>query len=290
MLSSLEKRIAVAVVVTALLLVAGGVAAFLNRDRIEAWLTGDEVVAAQRSATTAELPVGLEDDPTRSACGSWTAVRCAWSDGSPEEAARLMVGVLGDAGLDTGDVACGDHPEIPDSVAAAGDAVCVAQVPVAGEHLWVVTTDRTPVGHVPLGRTAAWAVWDESAMSLPMLELLQPDWVSDLPETYETPPAEEIAAVLPDRFVPLLDGPCRSESADRCSNWEGPVDLADLGDDPVPALVIEFTDAGYFVVAADLDWTPDGVRAHRWLQAPPSGVSVAVRVQDGVLVGQVFSY
>lgn len=96
--------------------------------------------------------------------------------------------------------------------------------------------------------------------------------------------------MLPDRFVPLLGGPCRSASASRCYDWAGPVDLADLGEDPIPALVAELTDAGYFVVAADLDWSPDGVRAHRWLEAPPSGVTVLVRVQDGVVVGQVFSY
>lgn len=288
-LSRLERGVLIAVVVAGVLVLAGGVWAVVNRDRITVWLTGDEVVAAQRLAMTAELPAGLEDDPTRSACEPWTALRCAWSDADPEEAARLMAGVLEAGGLEAGQVECGELSVVPDAIVAA-DAVCAARFDVAGEHIWVVTTDRTPIGHVPLSRTAAWVVWDESAMSWSMMDRLQGEWAWAITETYEAPTPQEVTEALPERFVPVIEGPCRSESAGVCFDWEGPVDLSDLGPDPVEALVVELTAAGYFVDAADVDWA-EGVRAHRFLFATaPGGLSVSVRMVDGVAVGQVFTY
>lgn len=288
-LSRIERGVLIAVVVAGVLVLAGGVWGVVNRDRITVWLTGDEVAAAQRLAMTAELPMGLEDDPTRSACEPWSALRCAWSDQAPEEAARLVVDVLEGGGLEAGDIVCDGLADVPDSVLAA-DAVCAARFAVAGEELWVVTTDRTPIGHVPLSRTAAWVVWDELPMSAPMMERLQGEWAWDLTEAYVAPSGQEVAEVLPDRFAPLIEGPCRSEAAGVCFDWEGPVDLSDLGPEPVEALVAELTDAGYFVDVAAVDWS-EGVRAHRFLHAAaPGGLSVLVRMVDGAAVGQVFTY
>lgn len=289
----LERRLLLAVVVAGVLLLAAAVWVFVNKDRVEVWLTGDEVVAGQRTATTVPLPEGLEDDPTRSACEPWTALRCAWSDDDPEAAAVLMAGALADAGLDVGDVVCSlddQGPVVPDSIVAA-DAVCAAPVQVALDRMWVVSTDRTPDGHVPLGRTAVWVVWDENALSSPMYERVQAEWGWRVTDRYAAPTAEDIAGVVPERFAALLDEPCRSESVDGCSDWEGPIDLSDLGSEPVQALVLELTDAGYFVDGADPEMSGGVVGAHRFLRAgSPEGLSLVIRMIDGELRGQLFTY
>lgn len=289
-LSRLERCIVVGVVASGVVVLVAGVAAFLIRDRIEVWLTGDEVAAAQRTAMTVELPAALEDDPTRSACSIWTALRCAWSVAPPQEAAQLMVDALAGAGLGPGDVVCGDPTAMPDALVAA-DAVCVAEVAVAGERLWVVATDRTPVGEVPLGRTATWVTWDESAMSWPMVERLQGEWDGLSVESYPPLTPAEVADALPERLVAVLDGTCRGYTSDVCSEWTGPVDISDLGDDPVAALVAELTAAGYFVDAADPDWSSEGVRAHRFVDGTTRrGVSVSVHMEDGVPVARAFAH
>lgn len=284
-LSRLERRIVVGVVLAGVLLLAGAIWAVLNRERVEVWLTGDEVAAAHRAAMTTPLPAGLEDDPTLSACQTWMAVRCAWSDETPEAAARLLSDALTDAGLDVGAVVCGDQLAL-ESIGSP-DAVCAAAVPVARERLWVVTTDRTPEGAVPLTRTAAWLVWDEDRLSWPMIERINQEWFGTAPPTIPEPPSpQEVAQELPGRLVPLIDGECLPGGG-VCTAWTGPVDLSDLGDDPVAGLVAELTRAGYFVDAAEPE-RPD-VQAHRFFDAGSrQGLTVSVREVDGEIVAEVF--
>lgn len=281
-----------AVVVAGVLVLAAGVWAFVERDRIEVWLVGDEVAAAQRSVVSVALSAPLEDDPTRSACDPWTALRCAWSDATPQVATQAMVGALADAGLDVGDVVCEAEgaPPVTDLVDAP-DAVCIATVAVAREELWVVSTDRTPYGHVPLGRTAVWVTWDEGGLSDAMYERLAQEWGWVATDVYVAPTADAVVHLLPDRFLPLLEGPCRTESADGCYDWEGPIDLDDLGPDPVPALVAELTAAGFFVEHAETDPARLGATGRRFLEAnAPEGMTIAVRTVDGELRAQVFTY
>jgi len=288
-LSRLERWILVSVVLAGVLVLATGVWAVVNRDRVTVWLTGDEVAAAQRVAMTAALPSGLEDDPTRSACATWSALRCAWSDASPAEAVQLMADVLAAAGVDVGAVACDDRPDLPEGLALRG-AACVAEVPVAGETMWVIAMDRTPEGGVPLGRTAAWATWDELAMSTPMVERLQREWGWADPMAWSPLSATDVAAVVPSRLAPVLEEPCRTEGPDGCYDWIGPVDLADLGDDPVPALVAELVSAGYFVDAADADPSGIAVRAHRFVDTDTGrGLWLTVTVDGDVPTAQVFT-
>ncbi len=291
--SRLERSVLAGVVVAGVLVLAAGIWALVNQDRIEVWLTGEELVAAQRTAVSVDLPAQLEHDPTRSACDSWTALRCAWSDEAPQSAVELMSGALADAGLDVGDVVCAEEASgsIVTDVLVAEDPVCAAPVDVARDRLWVVATDRTPRGHVPLGRTAVWVTWDESGLSAPMYERLSREWDFVATEEYVAPNADDVAHLLPDRFLPLLEGPCRTESADGCSDWEGPIDLGDLGADPVPALVAELTAAGFFVDGADTDPGEQSVGAHRFLREDaPEGMTVTVRTIDGEFRGQVFTY
>lgn len=285
-LSRLERRIVVGVVVAGVLVLAGTVLAVVKRAELKVWFVGDEVAAAHRTAVEVDLPAVLADDPTRSACQPLGALRCAWAQVPPRDAAEAFAQTLRDAGLDVAPVVCDETlPKILNQHVPR----CGAEIAVAGERMWLLATDRTPFGQVPLGRTAAWLSWDELAMSVPMTRRLQREWVWD--SRTELLTRTEVEALLPERLRPILDATCRREGPNGCLDWEGPIDVSDLGVDAVPALVAELTEAGFFVDVAHPDWSSIGAQGHRFA-APNSGlgITVTIRIADGIVVGQAFTY
>ena len=287
MLSRVERATFVAVVLVGVLVLTAMVVAALRWQHVKAWLDAPEAIAAFRAVRAADLPPELEPDATLSACDLSAPVRCAWTDLAPEEAVEALAAAVEGAGLTVGEIRC-DEASLP-LLAGGGTPVCAAAVTLSGARMWLLATDVTPVGQVPLGRTAAWLSWDEPAMSVPMARRLQREWVWD--GRTEPLTRTELDALLPERLRPILDATCRGWDANGCRTWEGPIDVSDLGDDGVPALVAELTEAGFFVDLADPDWSSARVKGHRYA-APASrlGITVHIRIADGIVVGTAFTY
>ncbi len=238
------RRVVVGIVVAAVLLVAGGVVVALHWADVRAWADAPAVLDAHRTALAVPMPAGIDDDPTLGACDMLDTVRCGVTAEPPRDAVEAFAGALRDGGLDVDDVVC-DDADMPMRV-LGGAAACGAAARLPGATLWVLATDRTPVGGVPFGRTAVWAGWDTASMSGPLLERL----AAELPVVVGRPiTAEEARALLPERLAATVGTGCRPDDA-TCLAWDAPLDATGLGDDPAATLVRELVDAGLFPATA----------------------------------------
>lgn len=289
MLSRLERRLLAGAVVVALLLVVGAVVVVVRWPHVKAWLDAPEVLRVNAAVLAIDLPG--EDDPTRTAAAWIGATRAAWSDLAPREAATRAAAALAERDVDVEPVLC-DDPALP-AAPLGGTVACGARVGVHDEELWVLATDRTPRGGVPLGRTVLWFAWDGTDMSMPLAERLlaeDPD-VEAFASDPQVPDADQVEALLPPRYRGVT-AHCWGEppAGEACTIWEAPVDLADLADlpaaDQVAALVRELVHAGYFVEAADPAWAGDPLTARRMV-AGWTGVDVRLRLTDDGPVARV---
>lgn len=287
MLSRVERATLVAVVLVGVLVLTAMVVAALRWQDIKAWLDAPDVIAAHRAVVAADLPPELEPDPTGSACEDWTAIRCAWADVPAEDAAEAMASALRAAGVAVDPVVC-DGQGLP-ALLGGESPRCGAAAEVRDATLWVLATDETIVGGVPLGRTAAWVAWDAMTLSIPLMERMASEWEWAVPA--ERLDSELVAALVPERVRAVLDAPCRAEDDTGCFVWRGPVDVSDLDPDGVVAgLVAELTADGHFVGSADPDWSTP-IRAHRFSSTNRStGVAVTLRDEDGVVVAEIVTY
>lgn len=295
-LSTFERRLVAAVVLLATVLLAGVVVAVVRRADIKAWLDAPEVLAVNAAALAVPLPGGAEDDPTRSAC-PFGSMRCAWVDVPPVDAVAEVAAGLAARDVDVDGVLC-DDPALPPGP-LGGTFACGARVVVADEELWVLATDRTPIGGVAFTRTALWFAWDTTQMSWPPYERIAD---ADLypypyaPGVAEPVPAStaEVGAVLPDRYAGVLEH-CWAGLPDTpeepCHVWEAPVDVPDVPSDQQVALLVgELVEAGFFVDAADPSWD-DGPLTARRSTGPGgwTGATVAVRRDGDALVARVLA-
>lgn len=276
MLGRTGRWIAVVVVMLAVLVLAGAVAVVVRWEDVKAWLDAPDVLAAEDAVRDVALPAGFEEDPTRSGCAPWGSSRCAWTDLPPQEAAESLAERLRAAGVELGDVRC-DVPEAGPEGMSVGAPQCGATATVQGADLWLQAIDRTPSGDVPLGRTAVWAVWDGSTMSMPLWERL---WAHQGGPRGEVgpPTAAEVEALLPDWLAGATGEPCTSGGPGTCTAWEVPLDAAALpGGGEVEALVHDLVAAGYFVSVADPTHAAP-IQAHRFTGAGEwTGVDLVIR-------------
>lgn len=283
------KRVVVGVVVVGLLVIAGGVLAFVRRDEIRAWADAPAVLDAHRTVQAMALPAGLVDDPDLSACAPADPVRCAWTDLNPSDAVEALVGALQGAGLKPGRVVC-NPAELP-VLWGDGAPDCGAPVELSGATAWAVATDSAPVGGAPLGRTAAWVMWDTAAMNPALLDRLvgELDWAVTEPSLSSA----EAQALVPARYRSAA-ACVGADDPGGCSLALGALDVSDLGSEPVAAMVAELTDAGLFVVVGDAD--PEvavpiqAVGFFRDTDGRRRGLVVTVRQVDGDLRGEVWSW
>lgn len=287
MLSRLERAILVAVVLAGVVVLAAVVVAAVRWQHIKAWLDAPDVIAAHRAVATADLPPALEADPTGSACEDWTAIRCAWADVPAEDAAEAMAVALRAAGVAVDPVVC-DRDDLP-TLLDGESPRCGATAEVRDATLWVLATDETIVGGVPLGRTATWVAWDATTLSTPLMERMSSEWEWAAPAERLDP--DLVAALVPGRIRVVLDEPCWAEDDSGCFVWRGLVDVSDLDEGGVVAgLVAELTADGHFVGSADPDWGAP-IQAHRFSSTNRStGVAVTLRDEGGVVVAEVLSY
>lgn len=278
----------------AVLVVAGAVAVVVKWDEVEAWLDAPEVLRVNAAALEVALPEGTEEDPTRSACAHQGALRCAWSEAPPLEAVAGVVAGLRALGVAVEDIVCGDDA-LPSSAMPGSEIACGARVPVRDAELWVLATDETPFGGVPLGRTALWFAWNTLDMSWALYErVAAADPYPYAEEAYPVVSEADVAAALPARYRAALGSCWRApdeDPAEPCRAWEGPVDVADLpGGGTVEELVAELAAAGFFVDAADPGWAGAPLSAHRFVRVGGwSGASVTVQREDGEIVAHVFA-
>lgn len=295
MLSTLERRIVAVVLLLGVLMLAGVVVLLVRWEDVKAWLDAPEVLRVNTAALEVPLPEGAEEDPTRSACGQQGALRCAWTPAAPQEAVDGVVSGLRALDVEVENVVCGDDA-LPSAAMLGSEIACGARVPLRDAELWVLATDVTPSGRVPLGRTALWFAWNTADMSWPLFErIVEADpypYPFVDPESGEPHPAtpEEVRDALPERYVGVTDHCWAGVEEDPvCTIWEAPVDVADLpAEGQVEALVRELVAAGFFVDAADASWGGEPLRAHRFtVPGGWTGVQVTVRPDGDGLVAQV---
>lgn len=284
----------VGVVVAAVVLLVGAVVVVLRWDHVKAWFDAPDLLRVEAAAREVPLPGDAQEDATRSAAAQIGVSRAGWTDLAPRAALEELAVGLRARDVTVDPVLCED-PAVP--LAPSGGVIeCGMRVPVVGEDLWVLATDRTPRGEVPLTRTAVWFAWDTLDMSWPLYERLvaadpYPYPFRDADDGGPQPAsAEEVATALPDRYVAVLDHcwePARVEGT--CIAWEAPVDTGDLpADRQVEALVRELVEAGFFVDVADPVWGDEPLRAHRFtVPGGWTGVQVTLRFTADGLVAQL---
>jgi hypothetical protein len=289
-LSRLERATLVAVVVVGVLVLTAMVVAALRWQHIKAWVDAPAVLDAHRTMQVLDLPVEFTADTTLTACDPSDPVRCAWTDQTAPDAVEALVGALRDAGLKPGPVVC-DSVALP-ALWRGGVPECGAPLELSGATAWAVATARSPVGGVPLGRTAAWVMWDRTSMSSALLDRLVPELDQPAPDIPLSP--AEVTALMPARFRFAGTDDCSPFGDAALCSLVAELDVSDLGADPVPALVAELTDAGLYVTAGDADpgsSTPvEAVRFFRDEQGRRHGLLVVVHRVDGDLRGEVWPW
>jgi len=135
-LDRIGRRVAIGVVVAGLLVIAGGVLAFMRWDDIKAWGDAPAVLDAHRTMQVLDLPAELDVDTTLTACDPSAPVRCAWTDLDPSDAVEALVGALRDAGLEPGSVVC-DSEALP-MLWGGGPPECGAPLEFSGATAWVM--------------------------------------------------------------------------------------------------------------------------------------------------------
>lgn len=286
------------VLLLGVLLLAGVVVVVLRWADIKAWLDAPEMLRVNAAALEVPFPgADTEEDPTRSAAAGFGALRTGWTELAPRAALDEIAVALGDRDVAVDPVLC-DDPAVPHG-SQDREVECGLRVPVVGEELWVLATDHTPSGEVPLGRTAVWFTWDTFDMSWPLYErLVAADPVPYPFEDSDGPPLttpEQVEAALPARYAGVTDqcwGPDPTGEVP-CTMWEGPVDTADLPDggrERAQALVRELVAAGFFVDAVDPSWSSEPLSAHRFTMAGGwTGLKVDVRPEGDGLVARVMA-
>ncbi len=291
MLGRTEKWILGVVAGFGLLLLVGAVVAAVRWADVKAWLDAPDVLAVNAAALAVPLPPGSTDDPTRSACGHYGALRCSWTTLAPDAAVDALAAGLRAAEVEVPPTLC-DDAGLP-RAARDGLVACGVRIPAADSELWLLATDRTPVGGVPLGRTAVWFVWDTLDMPWPLYErLIAADpYLLDGEPPLATP--SQVEAALPGRYRGITehcwDPAGTLAGSDECHVWEAPVDVADLGaQDAVGALVRELADHGFFVDSADPTGADVLVQGHRFTaEGGWTGVQLAVRAEADGLVARI---
>ncbi len=288
------RRVVAGMVLAGLLLVAGGVAVALRWDEIKAWADAPAVLEAHRAAEAMALPDGFADDPTLSACDPSMPVRCAWATAPAREAVAALREALAAAGLHPGDVVC-DTGRLP-QLWWGGKPECGAAVRLPGATLWALATATAPVGGVPLGRTAAWMMWDAPAMSDELFSRLRPEL--ELPQAATDLTPDEAAAVVPERYRTVLAGACAGRrpgavtagSDAGCFPAFGSLDVSDLGADPLPGLVAELSDDGLMPLVGGSREEPlvQATRFFRDVDGSRQGVLVVVRRTSDGLQGEIW--
>lgn len=290
------RRVVVGMVVAGLLLVVGGVVVVVRWDEIRAWADAPAVLAAHRTVEGMTLPAGFVDDPTLSACDPSMPVRCAWATGPAREAVTALRQALTTAGLPPGDVVC-DAGQLP-VLWWGGRPECGAAVRLRGATLWVLATATAPLGGVPLGRTAAWMMWDAPTMSDELFSRLQPEL--ELPRAGADLTPDEAAAVVPERYRAVLAETCAGHGSGAvtdgtdaaCFPAFGALDVSDLGTDPVPGLVAELSDDGLMPLIGGSREQPlvQATRFFRDTDGSRQGVVVVVRRTADGLQGEVWPW
>jgi len=289
-LDRIGRRVAIGVVVAGLLVIAGGVLAFMRWDDIKAWGDAPAVLDAHRTMQVLDLPAELDVDTTLTACDPSAPVRCAWTDLDPSDAVEALVGALRDAGLEPGSVVC-DSEALP-MLWGGGPPECGAPLEFSGATAWVMATAEVPGGDVPLGRTAVWVMWDTGSMSSALLDRLVPEL--DAPVQDDPLAPAEVAALVPARYRFAGSADCTHGPDAAVCYPAGELDVSDLGADPVPALVAELADAGLYVF--DVSTNPramstiHAVRFFRDNQGERHELRVVVRRVDGDLRGEVLPW
>lgn len=287
--------VAIAVVIAGMLVIAGGLVAFVRWDDIKAWADAPEVLRVNTAALDVALPPGSTEDPTRSACAMTGALRCAWTTQSPRDAVTDLADGLRALDVEVDAVLC-DDPALP-SGPQDGELACGVRIAAADEELWILATDRTPSGGVPLTRTAVWFAWDTIDMSSPLYERVVAADPYPYPSTDDGEPhlasSSAVEDALPARYAGITQhcwqGPPVGGAP--CTSWEAPIDTGGLpADGQVEALVRELADAGFFVDGADPSLAGAPLIAHRFtVPGGVTGVEVYVRMEGGELVARVLA-